>query len=246
MLPLFALRFLRRYKLFFLLGLVIIGAQIFLAYKLLKIPIFGQQDGDRNEKLYEKIVVNNLSFEEDNLYAKGSLKENKKLEKSLLNLSELEFTPPCYDVNKETISAVQRAKTQECKAQILQVACEIQKGTFYPKTLPNTCPNGERAPNKALGCFKDEKNFRILSGYYTNYKAQNSPKKCIQMCLQSGFRYAGVQYSTECFCGNDEPKHSAKLPDSSCNMKCSGDPKKACGGYYTINIYETGIASEYF
>lgn len=49
---------------------------------------------------------------------------------------------------------------------------------------------------------------------------------------------------TECFCGNDEPKSSAKLPDPSCNMKCSGDSKESCGGYFTMNVFETGIASE--
>lgn len=49
---------------------------------------------------------------------------------------------------------------------------------------------------------------------------------------------------TECFCGNDEPKSSAKLPDPSCNMKCSGDSKESCGGYFTMNVFETGISSE--
>ena len=52
-------------------------------------------------------------------------------------------------------------------------------------------------------------------------------------------------FRTECFCGNSEPPIAARLPDPSCNMKCSGDPKQACGGYYAINIYETGIASEF-
>lgn len=48
---------------------------------------------------------------------------------------------------------------------------------------------------KSLGCYRDEKNFRLLSGYYANLKTTNSPKHCINMCLQSGFPYAGVQYS---------------------------------------------------
>jgi len=28
-------------------------------------------------------------------------------------------------------------------------------------------------------------------------------------------------------------------------MKCPADPKEACGGYFTINVYETGIASKH-
>lgn len=36
-----------------------------------------------------------------------------------------------------------------------------------------------------------------------------------------------------------------KLPDPECNHKCSGDAKHLCGGYFTMNVFETGIASEY-
>lgn len=51
-------------------------------------------------------------------------------------------------------------------------------------------------------------------------------------------------FRTECFCGNTEPPTTAKLPDPECNYKCIGDPKQICGGYFTINIYETGISSK--
>ena len=48
---------------------------------------------------------------------------------------------------------------------------------------------------KPLGCYKDEKNYRILSGFYVDLKSHNSPEYCINLCLQSGFPFAGVQYS---------------------------------------------------
>uniref|UniRef100_A0A0P6K152 protein xylosyltransferase n=1 Tax=Aedes aegypti TaxID=7159 RepID=A0A0P6K152_AEDAE len=264
MLQTLALRWFRRYKVFFLIGLLIVGAQIFLAYKLLKIPVSGSgsnEERDLSKRLYEKYVKkvagSNLSADDedpagnlvDQQQQQGNArgKEDREVPRkdqgrTYLNVNELEFVPPCDIRSKETISAVHRAKSQSCKRQILDIACEIQKGTFYPRKLPNFCPNGGYVPDRELGCFQDEKNFRLLSGYYTNFKTNNSPRRCIQLCLQSGFLYAGVQYSSECFCGDEPPKASAKLPDSSCNMKCSGDPKQACGGYFTANIYETGIA----
>lgn len=55
-----------------------------------------------------------------------------------------------------------------------------------------------------------------------------------------------INFRTECFCGNNEPNRALRLPDPNCNMKCPGDPKEACGGYFAINIYETGITSECF
>ncbi|XP_062552577.1 xylosyltransferase oxt [Armigeres subalbatus] len=263
MLQTLALRWFRRYKVFFLIGLLIVGAQIFLAYKLLKIPVSGSgntEERDLSKRLYEKYVKrvagSNLSADDEdpggnqveqqqqpaNPRGKEQREVRKEQGRTYLNVNELEFVPPCDIRSKETISAVHRAKSQACKKQILDIACEIQKGTFYPRKLPNYCPNGAFVPNRELGCFQDEKNFRLLSGYYTNFKTNNSPRQCIQLCLQSGFLYAGVQYSSECFCGDELPKASAKLPDSSCNMKCSGDPKQACGGYFTANVYETGIA----
>lgn len=42
----------------------------------------------------------------------------------------------------------------------------------------------------------------------------------------------------------EKPSQLKRLPDSSCNMKCSGNPKHSCGGYLTINIFWTGIQSK--
>lgn len=53
-----------------------------------------------------------------------------------------------------------------------------------------------------------------------------------------------VYYRTECFCGNNQPSYLTKLPDPSCNMKCPGNPKEICGGYFTMNVFETGISSK--
>lgn len=112
-----------------------------------------------------------------------------------LQLGNLKFKPVCDIVAKEAISAIYRAHSRYCKELIANTTCAIQSGTFYPSELPNYCPHEPYQPNKPLGCFKDDKKFRTLSGYYTNFKAANTPTKCIQLCLQSGFVYAGVQYS---------------------------------------------------
>lgn len=216
------LRWFRRYKVFFLIGLLIVGAQIFLAYKLLKIPVSGSESNeerDLSKRLYEKYVKkvagSNLSADDEepggnqlepghqlqqqqqhaNIAGKDGREVRKETGRTFLNVNELDFVPPCDIRSRETISAVHRAKSQACKKQILDIGCEIQKGTFYPTRLPNFCPNGEFVSDRELGCFQDEKNFRILSGYYTNFKTNNTPRRCIQLCLQSGFLYAGVQYS---------------------------------------------------
>lgn len=256
-------RFLRRYKAFFIFGLLILILQLILAYLL---PIFGTTDdfvthsGQYNSNTAASSAVNNNEDDASNSNVdtndynaahhsideqsklKTSIGKNKNIRTHQLKLDDIDFKPACMIVTKETISAVHRAKTQLCKEQIINTTCAIQADTFYADRLPNYCPNKNFIAMRSLGCYRDEKKFRILSGYYTNFKHLNTPSKCIQMCLQSGFLYAGVQYSTECFCGNSEPPVTSKLPDPECNYKCIGDAKQICGGYFTINIYETGIS----
>lgn len=246
----------RRYKLFFLIGLVIFAIQIFLAYKSITIPI---ESGNLVNKFNDKVSSFKqkptstkqkqfLHNEDDDIINSNIQQQDvahKSEKSSSILLSELKFKPRCDILSdREVVSAVQRSRTQKCKEFIIDVACQIKSDTFYPTKLPNTCPSGNYIANRSLGCYKDDKKHRLLPSFYTNFKETNSPKKCIQLCLQSGYLYAGVQYSTECFCGSTEPSTEARLPDPNCNMKCPAEPKSACGGYYTINIYETGIASE--
>lgn len=82
-----------------------------------------------------------------------------------------------------------------CKEIIINASCAIQSGTFYPKRLPNYCPNEPFSAYRSLGCHRDDKKFRTLCSYYINLKTTNTPEKCVDLCLQSGFVYAGVQYS---------------------------------------------------
>lgn len=270
-------RWLRRNRLFFLLGLVLVSSiQLYLAYKSAKLPLTTpttlKNGGDDKSSNYlplkpkgddrSRPIVNSAFVDDEDVHSNSNTysrimqksaggKSNRRAANShenarstALKLEDLSFTPACKLRSKEAISAVHRAKSEECKRTIVDTACAIQLDQFYAKALPNFCPHANFTPNLELGCYKDEKSYRLLSGYYVNYKASNSPKKCIRTCLQSGFLYAGVQYSSECFCGSSEPLASAKLPDSSCNMKCPGDSKDVCGGYFTMNVFETGIASK--
>uniref|UniRef100_W8C4M3 protein xylosyltransferase n=1 Tax=Ceratitis capitata TaxID=7213 RepID=W8C4M3_CERCA len=264
-----ALRWLRRYKLFFLVGLIILGVQIFLAYKSLNITssnviaantnLFSETTAaateyinyqNKNRSLNKGIANQQSAHDMDDSSVglqKKQLVKIPKLEENNVNTGSKQnehygIQAECNITAKEAISALQRAKTKDCRKQIAHIACAIQEGNFYAQHLPNYCPAGNHTANLPLGCYQDEKEYRLLSGYFTNFKTTNTPRKCTRLCLQSGFPYAGVQYASECFCGADAPPLSAKLRDSSCNMKCSGDSKEICGGYFSMNVYETGIA----
>ncbi|XP_030570875.1 xylosyltransferase oxt [Drosophila novamexicana] len=228
-----SMRWLRRYRVFYLILLFIIAIQLFLAYKSVDIDLTGtrrtQRDVHDLEAPPPEPVAPPVHVQ---VAGKGARLTSK----------ELGFEPEC-DINaKEAISALQRAKTKDCRQHIAHIACAIQAGRFYATHLQSSCPAGNHTANVSLGCYRDEKESRLLGGYFTSFKTSNSPSGCVELCLQSGYPYAGVQYARECFCGFDTPPSSAKLPDSSCNMKCLGNAKEICGGFFAMNVYETGIA----
>lgn len=119
--------------------------------------------------------------------------QNKPL--TLLRIEELDFKPACEMYSREAISAIHRAKTQKCKQLIVNKTCLIQDGNFYPEKLPNYCPHNAATYGKYLGCYVDEKKLRLLSGFYGNYANTNTRTACLDICVQGGFLYAGVQYA---------------------------------------------------
>uniref|UniRef100_T1INJ3 protein xylosyltransferase n=1 Tax=Strigamia maritima TaxID=126957 RepID=T1INJ3_STRMM len=97
-----------------------------------------------------------------------------------------------------------------------------------------------RKAGEYLGCFRDQQNARLLTGHMSKL-ASNTPTRCLDLCLQSGFQLAGVQYSHECFCGDDVPTNKAKVGETLCDLKCPEDENLICGGFYYMNVYYTGL-----
>ena len=65
-----------------------------------------------------------------------------------------------------------------------------------------------------------------------------TPELCKSLCFSRRYKFAGIQYMYQCFCGNDRPPVSKRLQMSQCNMPCTGDSSKICGASWKMNIYE--------
>lgn len=95
----------------------------------------------------------------------------------------------------------------------------------------------------SLGCYSDSVGARILSdnGIVDGGPSAMTPKACTDACKKGDFKYAGVEYSGECFCGNTiQNGHTAQT--SGCDMTCNGDSSQMCGGANRINLYQFGIS----
>ncbi len=99
-----------------------------------------------------------------------------------------------------------------------------------------------------LGCFKDKGapeglSGRDLNGYMFESDHSMTPSLCISVCRKRGFMFAGLQYSKQCFCGNSYGRYGRS---NNCNMRCSGDKQKICGGSWANSVYATGLKRPVF
>jgi hypothetical protein len=87
-----------------------------------------------------------------------------------------------------------------------------------------------------MGCYYDPVNPRALRGTARWTGEPMTPQVCQAHCAAQGFAYAGVEWSKECFCGN-ELHGSFRTYDRECNMACVGDKSAKCGAGYRLNLY---------
>eukprot|EP00747_Dinoflagellata_sp_TGD_P003024 gnl/TRDRNA2_/TRDRNA2_106637_c0_seq1.p1 gnl/TRDRNA2_/TRDRNA2_106637_c0~~gnl/TRDRNA2_/TRDRNA2_106637_c0_seq1.p1 ORF type:complete len:203 (+),score=38.69 gnl/TRDRNA2_/TRDRNA2_106637_c0_seq1:350-958(+) len=62
-----------------------------------------------------------------------------------------------------------------------------------------------------------------------------TPSLCSALC--TGFKFFGVQFGYNCFCGDDYGNQGGKAPESDCGSPCTGDSSIMCGGSSRNSIY---------
>uniref|UniRef100_A0A023F500 Putative beta-1 n=1 Tax=Triatoma infestans TaxID=30076 RepID=A0A023F500_TRIIF len=75
------------------------------------------------------------------------------------------------------------------------------------------------------------------------FEDKSTPKLCLNICLQLGYKYSGVEYGFECYCGNRRPNSNQEVGENHCAMPCPGDRKKNCGGGWRILVYSTNVGT---
>lgn len=91
------------------------------------------------------------------------------------------------------------------------------------------------------GCWTDSVSARKLdSDGYTDPTGM-CEGTCINYCNSKGYTYAGVEYSTECYCGFGLHSGSTRDVDSACDMSCpGGQTGEACGGRDRLSLFTNG------
>ena len=91
-------------------------------------------------------------------------------------------------------------------------------------------------------CFEDLKDGIRVFPHQAHSSDKNTIPFCKKACLVQGYKYAGVEFAKECFCGNKLPSTIAPK-QSDCNMDCTGDKSQKCGGGNRMNVYKVAEKS---
>ncbi|EFE38775.1 hypothetical protein TRV_06551 [Trichophyton verrucosum HKI 0517] len=85
------------------------------------------------------------------------------------------------------------------------------------------------------GCYTDTPESRALtSAAFVNQNM--TVAACSSLC--KGYQFFGLEYGTECYCGDTRSNSSMQAPKSECNQPCGGDSSETCGAGYRIAIYK--------
>jgi hypothetical protein len=101
-------------------------------------------------------------------------------------------------------------------------------------------PTGLPAGWTYQGCWNEGTTGRALTSYQFPDSQTLTVQGCAQSCLQMGYNISGVEYSSQCMCGNAIYNGATVTSESACNMACTGNSAETCGSGGHLNIYSNG------
>ncbi|KAI5624498.1 WSC domain-containing protein 1-like isoform X1, partial [Silurus asotus] len=105
------------------------------------------------------------------------------------------------------------------------------------RNLEHIPPNKDtRHKGTYIGCFINDDKQHALGGTVLYDFRKMTSSLCQDTCFESGYRFAGLEYGTECHCGNRISAARARSED--CNLNCRSERDSLCGGVARLSIYK--------
>jgi hypothetical protein len=91
-----------------------------------------------------------------------------------------------------------------------------------------------------VGCGSDDMSSRTLNSASTSSDSM-TVGSCISFCEAKGYSYAGLEYASQCYCGNSVASDRAPQTGllGNCFSPCAGDSSEYCGGGSALSIYQS-------
>ncbi|KAG4441379.1 hypothetical protein IFR05_003136 [Cadophora sp. M221] len=113
--------------------------------------------------------------------------------------------------------------------------------TLSTSTTSSAGPQGTQAIKPKIGaysyygCQTEGTGVRALDGGFFFNETAMTLEMCAANC--AGFKYWGVEYGAECYCGNEFQTGSLAVPNADCSFPCPGNPLEFCGAGNRLSTY---------
>ncbi|KAK3898928.1 WSC domain-containing protein [Staphylotrichum tortipilum] len=149
----------------------------------------------------------------------------------------VEYGIQCFcgtDLNAST-RAPESECTMHCPGDGALICGDANRLTVYKKPTAPAAPSSpaEAGSFKYQSCWADSVGERSLLGGPSEARAEMTVETCAAFC--EGYAFFGVEYSTECYCGNELAGQASSEAD--CSMLCAGNAEQWCGGPNRFNLY---------
>ena len=84
----------------------------------------------------------------------------------------------------------------------------------------------------------DSTSQRVLTGKTTS-TSTTTYASCAAFC--SGYNYMGLEYGSQCWCGNSYAKPTSLAPDTDCSSLCSGNASEVCGAGDRLTMFKNNV-----
>ena len=131
-----------------------------------------------------------------------------------------------------------------CSGNSSQVCGGGSRLSVYNYTLYSPPQHKQNIAGYAFqGCYTDS-GPRTLDKFSIS-NSNMTQEMCVDECSTRGFKYAGAEYASQCFCGDaintsGDGKGGVKVGDGDCNMLCGGDRGEWCGAGGRISVWARG------
>jgi hypothetical protein len=115
----------------------------------------------------------------------------------------------------------------------------VPTASCTPACSGKTCGSADGCGGQCcpeMGCYADEET-RDLP--YSAMSGSISVESCVNACREAGYKFAGAEFGSQCFCGDSYGKYGVS---TNCNMACSADSGETCGGRWASDVYRVGDA----
>lgn len=93
------------------------------------------------------------------------------------------------------------------------------------------------------GCWSDMASVPAMRLRLYDDSTIASVDACTQACSDKGYRMAGLEYGTQCFCDNTLDSSSLPALDTGCTFPCGANANQVCGDYSRLSVYASGSAA---